>query len=188
PDAMVDEVELWDAPAEDSTVEEREPDRPNEAPAIEMPPPLPSEPVVQAPELPALLELATPPPPPALPSRPAPRASATPKAAPSRASSTNARSPAGGVNANGPTLFTGASGGQFPAPAYPAFARSSRQQGTVRLLVTVESNGVPSMVSVERSSGFNSLDNAARDQVRRRWRWPSGGLRRYFVPVRFVLQ
>lgn len=58
----------------------------------------------------------------------------------------------------------------------------------MRLLVTVESSGVPSSVAVQSSSGFSSLDNAARDQVSRRWRWPAGNVRRFIVPVRFVLQ
>jgi TonB family protein len=58
----------------------------------------------------------------------------------------------------------------------------------VRLLVTVEASGLPSAVSVTISSGHPELDAAARDQVQRRWRWPAGEVRRYIVPVKFVLQ
>ena len=87
-----------------------------------------------------------------------------------------------------PSLFTGGGSGRFPSPSYPAAARAAKQQGTVRLLVVVESSGMPGSVSVQSSSGISALDNAACDHVRRRWRWPSGDTRRYIVPVRFVLK
>ena len=86
------------------------------------------------------------------------------------------------------TTFTGGGSGRFPPPSYPASARTAKQQGSVRLLVTVEADGSPSSVSVEASSGFAALDSAAHDQVSRRWRWPAGSVRRYIVPVRFILQ
>ncbi|MEY4483838.1 MAG: hypothetical protein RL693_1290 [Verrucomicrobiota bacterium] len=95
----------------------------------------------------------------------------------------------GGTGAGtSPILFKGGGSGRFPAPSYPASARTASQQGTVRLLVTVEANGIPSFIEVTGSSGFASLDNAARDTIQRRWRWPSGGVRKFFIPVRFVLQ
>jgi len=87
-----------------------------------------------------------------------------------------------------PALFTGGGKGRFPSPYYPASARSAGLQGSVRLLVTVEANGSPSSVSVTTSSGHAQLDTAARDQVQRRWRWPAGEVRRFIVPIRFVLQ
>lgn len=114
--------------------------------------------------------------------KPVPR---RPSAAPSQA----AGSGTGNSNGSGaPTLFTRSGGGRFPHPSYPSSARSAKQQGTVRLLVTVEPSGLPGAVSVQISSGFPALDSAARDHVRRRWRWPSGDVRRFIVPVRFVLQ
>jgi protein TonB len=58
----------------------------------------------------------------------------------------------------------------------------------VRLLVTVEASGVPSSVTVSEPSGFASLDSAAKDTVQRRWRWPAGDVRKFIVPIRFVLQ
>lgn len=97
---------------------------------------------------------------------------------------------AGSGSRNGagkPTLFTGG-GGRFPHPSYPLAARSAHQQGVVRLLVTVEASGLPSSVSVSSSSGYATLDQAARDHVSRRWRWPSGDVRLYIVPMRFQLQ
>jgi protein TonB len=77
---------------------------------------------------------------------------------------------------------------RFPSPNYPAAARANKEQGTVKLLVVVEATGIPSSVSVQSSSGSSALDNAARDHISRRWRWPAGEVRRFLVPVRFVLQ
>jgi len=67
------------------------------------------------------------------------------------------------------------------------------QQGTVLLRVEVDSSGQPVAVSIERSSGSRSLDQAARQQVLKRWRFepaqrdgvavPAIGL----VPVQFSL-
>ena len=62
------------------------------------------------------------------------------------------------------------------------------QDGTVVLLVTVESSGVPSSVEIRTSSGHTLLDTAARDHLRRNWRWPSGESRLFIVPIKFVLQ
>jgi protein TonB len=84
--------------------------------------------------------------------------------------------------------FSGVGGGSFPAPAYPSSARAARVQGTVVLLVTVESSGVPSVVEIRTSSGHSMLDTAARDHLRRNWRWPSGEARLFLVPIKFVLQ
>lgn len=94
----------------------------------------------------------------------------------------------GSGSSSSPVVFSGGGSGRFPSPAYPTIARSAKQQGTVRLLVTVEASGVPSSVEVSSSSGFAALDRAARDTIQRRWRWPSGAVRKYIVPVRFVLQ
>jgi protein TonB len=101
-----------------------------------------------------------------------------------------ATSPAGSQGGSGePQLFTGGGGpGHFPAPSYPASARSEGIEGNLRLLVTVSASGLPTSVSVTSSSGHSILDNAAREHVQRNWRWPSGEVRRYIVPVRFVLR
>jgi protein TonB len=56
-----------------------------------------------------------------------------------------------------------------PAPAYPRDALRVGAQGTVTLRVLVGVDGKPLEVSVERSSGNRSLDNAARSQVLRQW-------------------
>lgn len=58
-----------------------------------------------------------------------------------------------------------------PAPAYPRDALLAGAQGTVTLRVLVDVDGSPLDVSVEHSSGNRSLDNAARSQVLRRWKF-----------------
>lgn len=61
-----------------------------------------------------------------------------------------------------------------PAPAYPAAARRSQEEGKVVLKVNVSAQGEPVEVLVESSSGYPRLDRAALDAVRR-WR---------FIPAR----
>ena len=61
-----------------------------------------------------------------------------------------------------------------PAPSYPLVARRNGEQGTVTLRVLVTREGIPSQVSVEKSSGSHHLDGAALEAVKT-WR---------FVPAR----
>ena len=44
---------------------------------------------------------------------------------------------------------------------YPKMARMRHQQGAVQLLIAVDAAGKPANVSVEKSSGVQSLDDAA---------------------------
>ncbi len=179
------------------------------APAAEIPETQPEEQLVEEVEIPPIPEIAPPLTPPDMvelttlepivekqptptpkPPDPKPKPQTTPRRTTTkpRSQGTSADGTGTGGGGGAPTLFTGAGGGNFPAPYYPASARTANKQGTVRLLVTVEATGVPSSVSVSGSSGHSILDSAARDHVQRRWRWPSGPIRRYIVPVRFVLQ
>lgn len=52
-----------------------------------------------------------------------------------------------------------------PAPVYPAESRRKRERGTCVLRVMVDSNGRPAQIQVERSSGYERLDSAAREAV-----------------------
>jgi protein TonB len=61
-----------------------------------------------------------------------------------------------------------------PKPAYPQRARQLGQQGRVELLVEVLANGRVGRVDISASSGYDILDQAAADAVKR-WR---------FVPAR----
>ena len=82
---------------------------------------------------------------------------------------------------------------QRPPPTYPIQSLRNHEQGTVLLRVEVDSHGQPVAVGVERSSGSRNLDQAARQQVLRHWRFepaqrdgvavPAIGL----VPVQFSL-
>lgn len=60
-----------------------------------------------------------------------------------------------------------------PAPRYPVESRRRREEGTVRLRVSVGVDGRVSEIGVVRSSGFERLDDAALDAVRK-WRFRPG--------------
>jgi protein TonB len=70
-----------------------------------------------------------------------------------------------------------------PAPEYPVAAKRRREEGEVRLSVTVSPDGRPLRVSLFRSSGHALLDQAAMDAVQR-WEPVED---RVVVPVRFSL-
>jgi TonB family protein len=120
------------------------------------------------------------------PKSPSPAANISAKTSPAPAGPGRPGGAPGG--ASQPVPFSAVGGGRFPAPAYPSAARSARIDGTVVLLVTVESSGVPSSVEIRTSSGHTMLDAAARDHLRRNWRWPAGESRLFLVPIKFVLQ
>jgi TonB family protein len=52
-----------------------------------------------------------------------------------------------------------------PAPVYPAESKRKRERGTCLLRVMVDSSGRPAQIQVERSSGYERLDSAAREAV-----------------------
>jgi protein TonB len=80
-----------------------------------------------------------------------------------------------------------------PPPVYPYAARRREQQGTVTVRVLIGADGSVERAEVAESSGFDSLDEAALDTVRSRWRFvPArhGGLAVeswVLVPIRFAL-
>lgn len=67
-----------------------------------------------------------------------------------------------------------------PPPAYPRSARRNGDQGTVTLRVHVGTDGVPTAVELERSSGSSALDAAARESVKS---WRFAPARRGVEPV-----
>jgi len=75
---------------------------------------------------------------------------------------------------------------------YPHDAAKLHQQGTVILSVLVGADGAPQTIEIEKSSGFRSLDLAARDAVRH-WTFQAGtrnGITtalRARVPITFTL-
>jgi periplasmic protein TonB len=52
-----------------------------------------------------------------------------------------------------------------PPPVYPRESQRKREHGTVVLRVLVDAEGRPAQIQVERSSGHERLDTAARDAV-----------------------
>jgi TonB family protein len=80
-----------------------------------------------------------------------------------------------------------------PPPTYPDAARRMRREGVVRLLVTVESNGLPSSITISSSSGHQTLDEAAINAVQN-WKFKPGEINgtavqsKVEVPIRFSLQ
>lgn len=79
-----------------------------------------------------------------------------------------------------------------PAPRYPPSALRRRETGTVRVLVDVGPDGVPTSTSIVESSQSRDLDRAAVDAVRR-WRFrpaQAGGhptVGSVVVPISFQL-
>jgi len=82
--------------------------------------------------------------------------------------------------------------GYTPAPAYPGIARRRGWEGTVEFKVRVLISGDVGEVKLERSSGYRTLDDAARRAIKR-WRFdPAIRTGRVVeswvvVPVHFVL-
>ena len=80
-----------------------------------------------------------------------------------------------------------------PPPVYPSVARRREQQGTVTVRVLVGADGAVERAEVAESSGFDSLDDAALETVRSRWRFVPArhdGLAVeswVLVPIRFAL-
>jgi protein TonB len=111
---------------------------------------------------------------------PAPRPSTTPSATPGTASA-SAGGAAGGSSG-------GAAKGFFPAPPYPAFAKTKRLQGTVVVAVSFGPDGRPSQVLVSRSCGYSDLDRYASDFIRRNWKSSGGIAGTVRQPIQFVLR
>ena len=84
--------------------------------------------------------------------------------------------------------------GRNPPPTYPAIARRREQQGTVTIRVLVGIDGIVQRAEIAESSGFDVLDDAAIETVRRRWRFVparSAGTAVeswVLVPIRFALK
>lgn len=93
------------------------------------------------------------------PPAPAPTAPAAPAAQPASSAGT------GPVKADLTSNLLSA-----PNPVFPLSSRRKRESGTVVLRVIVGEDGRVDQVSVQRSSGFSALDEAALSAVRR-WRW-----------------
>ena len=53
-----------------------------------------------------------------------------------------------------------------PNPVYPQSSRLAGEQGEVVIDATVDADGLPSVIALQRSSGYPALDNAAIEAVK----------------------
>src|SRR5207237_1039782 len=68
--------------------------------------------------------------------------------------------------------LTGAEGGSFPIlTKYPQAALEQRQQGTVTVIIAVKPDGSVESVEVKTSSGYGTLDRAAIQHVKTRYKF-----------------
>jgi len=75
-----------------------------------------------------------------------------------------------------------------PQPSYPPSALRAREEGIVLLRITVTPDGAPLDVSVEKSSGHHALDQAAKNHVKKTWRFAATGRQEIgLLPVEFQL-
>lgn len=90
--------------------------------------------------------------------------------------------------ASAPVLFGGGGTGRFPLPPYPSEARRRGIEGNVMLRVEVSEGGRPDVPRIESSSGSSSLDRAAVEWIRARWRWEPGPVRHYRIPISYQIR
>jgi TonB family protein len=85
-------------------------------------------------------------------------------------------------------LTFGQGEGRQPAPEYPFLARRRGQEGTVVIRFTVGTDGRVLAAEAVQPSPWPLLNEAALAAVRERWRFPTGAVRLYEVPIQFVLK
>ena len=138
-------------------------------------PPLPQPPVPKEETLAKVEE--QPAPPPEL--QPAPPPPPTPKPTPPKPVRVPSTTQAAATSnkAPGPATQTGASGTTSkpsalynPPPSYPSESKHANEEGSVLLSVQVNASGRADTVSISKSSGFQRLDRAASEAVRR-WKF-----------------
>ena len=78
------------------------------------------------------------------------------------------------------------SGGQPLGPQYPSDLQKAGASGTVFLIVRYDRCGVPTSVTVEKSSGHEMLDGAA-IKAAYTWRFKQNSPSAVRVPIRFSL-
>ena len=124
----------------------------------------------------------------------APTESAVAPNAPSNASASASTSTAAADS--GPAVVMPSSNAGYlnnPRPAYPSISRRMGEEGKVMLRVYVNAQGLPEQIELQQSSGFERLDKAAMDAVRR-WKFVPGTRNGVpeamwnIVPINFVLE
>ena len=120
---------------------------------------------------------------------PEPTAPATPTPAPTAAqASATTDAPAAIVMPSSSAAYL-----NNPRPSYPSISRRMGEQAKVMLRVFVNAQGQPEQIQIQQSSGFDRLDKAAVDAVRR-WKFTPGSRNGVaeamwnIVPINFVLE
>jgi periplasmic protein TonB len=85
------------------------------------------------------------------------------------------------------TLILGQGQGKQPAPEYPAAAKRLGQEGTVVVRFDVNGQGQVISAELQQPSPWPLLNQSALRVVRERWRFLSGGVRRFVVTIRFEM-
>lgn len=70
-------------------------------------------------------------------------------------------------------------------PDYPAFSRRRNERGTVKIIVTIK-NGAVTKAEIDKSSGYERLDNSAL-RAAKQWRFSHEGEARAIIPFIFNL-
>lgn len=73
-----------------------------------------------------------------------------------------------------------------PPPNYPDEFQRNRIGGTVEVLITVSTNGLPTKVDIGRSSGSPALDRHVSEFIRREWRAEAGNSGNYRIAITFA--
>lgn len=73
-----------------------------------------------------------------------------------------------------------------PPPSYPDEFRRNRIGGTVEVLISVGTNGIPSKVEVGKSSGSPALDRHVTEFIRKEWRAEEGEAANYKIAITFL--
>jgi protein TonB len=110
------------------------------------------------------------------PAAPAPEPLPSPGASPSSVvPSVGGRTGTSSVGASNGVVLPSTSAAYLnnPPPVYPRMSERLGEQGVVRLRVLVGTDGLPQQVELETSSGYDRLDRAALDAVKR-WRFVPG--------------
>ncbi len=72
-----------------------------------------------------------------------------------------------------------------PTPPYPESAKARGQQGTVILSLTINEEGLPTAVSIKKSSGVLALDQAAAKAAKK---WTFSPAKRFGIAVSSVIE
>lgn len=164
---------------------------PQHKPVIRRPVPPPPAPVAPEPPQPVARGPVNPQPAPAN-TAPAPTAATSAPATTASAATATAAAPAPAPR----TVLPSSSAAYLnnTPPPYPTLARRLGESGTVVVRVLIGTNGRAEKAQIEKSSGYERLDQAALETARDRWRYVPGtrnGVPEamwFKVPIKFVLE